>query len=139
MWKPRKRESLLSDDDSDRRSIARTVSSGQEDGSQRKKSKRCPSRTSSGDSTTSVQSLSVALQQSVGSTKSIQDWDKKMGLKVSHSSTMRKTSKSREQLLAFLQKQEQDDMMAMEEEATIPQTVAVDAKAESQAVIVVEL
>ena len=60
---------------------------------------RC--RANSSDSAADPQALSVALQQSIGSMKSIEEWDKKFGLKRSHSKTMRLSSKSREQLLAF--------------------------------------
>lgn len=82
--------------------------------------KRCPGRTYSSDSAGSA--LSDALQQSIGSTKHIQDWDTQMGLKRSHSKTMRQSSKSREQLLALFTK-EQQDMQAMDQEANIPQTI----------------
>ena len=58
-------------------------------------------RANSSDSAADPQALSVALQQSIGSMKSIEEWDKKFGLKRSHSKTMRLSSKSREQLLAF--------------------------------------
>lgn len=78
--------------------------------------KRLPSRTSSTDSNTSVQSLSMALAQSRGSTQSIQEWDKKMGLKRSHSKTMRQTSKSREQLLAFFNQPDEG----------VPKTIVAD-------------
>jgi len=37
--------------------------------------------------------------------KSIQDWDKKMGLKRSHSKTMRQSAQTRERLLAFFNKE----------------------------------
>jgi hypothetical protein len=79
--------------------------------------RHCPPRTCSSDSTMShgsaptVKALSVALQQSIGSTKTIQAWDREMGLKRSHSKTMRLSCKSREQLLAFL-KHEREDIEA---------------------------
>ncbi len=47
---------------------------------------------------TAVKSLQDKMQQSQASQKSIQTWDKKMGLKRSHSSTMTKTHRSRKQL-----------------------------------------
>jgi len=52
-----------------------------------------------------VQGLSVALQKSIDTMKSIQDWDKKMGLKRSHSKTMRQSAQTRERLLAFFNKE----------------------------------
>ncbi|CAB9497117.1 expressed unknown protein [Seminavis robusta] len=77
--------------------------------------KQSVSRTYSSDSafsrggTPTVKALSSALQQSIGSTKTIQEWDRQMGLKRSHSKTMRQSSKSRERLLAFFES-DQDDL-----------------------------
>lgn len=102
--------------------------------------RRCPSRSSSNDSAaSSVHSLSEALQQSVGSTKSIQEWDKKMGLKRSHSKTMRQSAKSREQLLTFLQKEQQQQQQQAECALPIPQTIAVETIQEEESNLVVEL
>merc|ERR1719384_2145293 len=47
---------------------------------------------------TAVESLQQKMQKSQQSQKNIQSWDKKMGLKRSHSSTMTKTHRSRKQL-----------------------------------------
>ena len=86
--------------------------------------------TSSSSSPPTVKALSVALQQSIGSMKNIQDWDKKMGLKRSHSKTMRLSSKSREQLLAFFTNDQQGDSV----DDPNPSTVLDDTAHEEQAV-----
>merc|ERR1712038_1447976 len=54
---------------------------------------------------TAVESLQDKMQQSQLSQKSIQSWDKKMGLKRSHSSTMTKTHRSRKQLRELFEMQ----------------------------------
>lgn len=54
-----------------------------------------------------VEQLSKVLEKSNGSMKLIQEWDRKMGLKRSHSKTMQLSRRSREQLLAFLKKEKE--------------------------------
>ena len=93
-------------------------------------SSRRPSlpRSSSKDTPT-VEQLSRVLQKSSDSMKLIQDWDRKMGLKRSHSKTMQLTCKSREQLLAFLQK-DRDNIAALASNKSKKNT---DMKAEDAA------
>lgn len=52
-----------------------------------------------------VESLQQKMRKSQQSQKNIQSWDKKMGLKRSHSSTMTKTHRSRKQLREFFEVQ----------------------------------
>jgi hypothetical protein len=49
--------------------------------------------------------LSAAMEKSQKSQQDIHDWDRKMGLKRSHSKTMRLTTRSRKKLRAMLKKQ----------------------------------
>jgi hypothetical protein len=70
---------------------------------------RSPSLSSSSGSlgaAPTVEALSAALQKSIDTTKSIQEWDRKMGLKRSHSKTMRLSSQSRQKLLQLLIQEE---------------------------------
>ena len=46
----------------------------------------------------------VAMDKSVSSQQDIHDWDRKMGLKRSHSKTMRLSMRSRKKLTALLMK-----------------------------------
>lgn len=143
MWKPRKRRNSPNHDSATSLTMDDLDSSEQQQTHDKAFhvsitegdiQRRCPSRTSSNDSAASVESLSSALQQSLGSTKSIQEWDKKMGLKKSHSKTMRQSAKSRQQLLAFLQKTEDNEK--------VPRTIpAADQQQEEEEkpMVVVEL
>lgn len=55
------------------------------------------------DSEPLLQDFSKSIQNSQKSQKNIQSWDKKMGLKRSHSATMTKTTQSRNQIKKFLE------------------------------------
>lgn len=52
-----------------------------------------------------LMSLSAAMEKSLKSQQDIHDWDRKMGLKRSHSKTMRLTTRSRKKLRAMIKKQ----------------------------------
>lgn len=52
-----------------------------------------------------LMSLSTAMEKSQQSQQDIHDWDRKMGLKRSHSKTMRLSMRSRKKLRAMLKKQ----------------------------------
>jgi len=93
------------EDDDDMASSTRTSPS---------RRRRC-SDSSYGNPPLSPRSMVAALQHSLNSTKTIQEWDRKMGLKRSHSKTMQLSCKSREQLLAFL-RQEHEQRMALQQQ-----------------------